>query len=73
MFSKNNIEITVGQKVLILEVPIVGQHKFVEGEVIKITDKQVVIESKMKDRWGDTRLREVKRYADQVIIFNWED
>lgn len=73
MFSKNNIEIIVGQKVLILEVPIAGQHKFVEGEVIKLTDKQVVLESKMKDRWGGTRLREVKRYADQVIVVNWED
>ena len=68
MFSKNEVELLVGQRVWILEVPVVGQHKFVEGVITKLTDKQVVIEAVMKDRWGDVRKREVKRYPDQVIV-----
>ena len=68
MFSKNEVELLVGQRVWILEVPIVGQHKFVEGVVTKLTEKQVVIEAIMKDRWSDVRKREVKRYPDQVFV-----
>lgn len=68
MFSKNEVELLVGQRVWILEVPIVGQHKFVEGVITKLTEKQVVIEAVMKDRWGDVRKREVKRYPDQVFV-----
>ena len=68
MFSKNEVELLVGQRVWILEVPIVGQHKFVEGIVTKLTEKQVVIEAIMKDRWSDVRKREVKRYPDQVFV-----
>ena len=68
MFSKNEVELLVGQRVWILEVPVVGQHKFVEGVITKLTDKQVVIEAVMKDRWGDVRKREVKRYPDQVFV-----
>lgn len=68
MFSKNEVELLVGQRVWILEIPIVGQHKFVEGVITKLTEKQVVIEAVMKDRWGDVRKREVKRYPDQVFV-----
>ena len=68
MFSKNEVELLVGQRVWILEVPIVGQHKFIEGIVTKLTEKQVVIEAIMKDRWSDVRKREVKRYPDQVFV-----
>ena len=68
MFSKNEVELSVGQRVWILEVPVVGQHKFVEGIVTKLTDKHVVIEAVMKDRWCDVRKREVKRYPDQVFV-----
>ena len=68
MFSKNEVELLVGQRVWILEVPIVGQHKFVEGIITKLTEKQVVIEAVMKDRWGDVRKREVKRYPDQMFV-----
>ena len=68
MLSKNGIELTSGQKVWLLEVPIVGQHRFVEGVITKLTEKQAVIETEMKDRWGDIRKREVKRYPDQVFV-----
>lgn len=68
MFSKNEVELLVGQRVWILEIPIVGQHKFVEGVITKLTEKQVVIEAVMKDRWGDVSKREVKRYPDQVFV-----
>ena len=68
MFSKNEVELLVGQRVWILEVPIVGQHKFVEGVISKLTEKQVIIEAVMKDRWSDFRKREVKRYPDQVFV-----
>lgn len=68
MFSKNEVELSVGQRVWILEVPIVGQHKFVEGVITKLTGKQVVIEAVMKDRWSGLTKREVKRYPDQVFV-----
>lgn len=68
MLSKNGIELTSGQKVWLLEVPIVGQHRFVEGVITKLTEKQAVIETKMKDRWSDVNKREVKRYPNQVFV-----
>ena len=71
MFSLNNQPIHVGDEVYILEVPIVGQHKFVRGKVLKITEKQVVVESSMKDRWSGNTKREVKRYPEQVIVMDW--
>lgn len=67
MQSKNNIELEPQQKVWLLEVPVNGQHRFVEGEVIRLTEKQVVIESEMKGRWGASK-RKVKRYPDQVFV-----
>lgn len=52
----NDKPIYVGDEVYILEVPIIKHHKFVRGKVVKVTDKQVVIESEMKDRcWGDIK------------------
>lgn len=58
----------VGSKVLVLQVPVVGQHEFVEATVTRLTSKSVYVEYLHKDRWGSNRLRAFKRYPDQVIL-----
>lgn len=60
--------VAVGSKVLVLQVPIVGQHEFVNAVVTKLTPKMVYVEYRHKDRWGDNGNREFKRYYNQVIV-----
>ena len=71
MISLNQQEIKVGDSVKILEVPITGQHRFVDGVVESFTSKQVVVRANMRDRWGDRDGRIVRRYPEQVIVVNW--
>lgn len=71
MISLNQQEIKVGDSVKILEVPITGQHRFVDGVVESLTSKQVVVRANMRDRWGGRDDRIVRRYPEQVIVVNW--
>lgn len=73
MISRNGIEIEVGQEVLVLRTPIVGQHEFYNGVVTKITSKQVVVEGEgLQDKWSwykeGVHTFEYKRYPEQVIV-----
>lgn len=68
MLSRNGLELEVGAKVLVLQVPIVGSHEFVDATVVRLTSKQVVVEYLHKDRWGSNGMREFKRYPEQVIV-----
>ena len=68
MLSRNGIKLCVGQEVLTLQIPIVGQHQFVDAVVTKITDKMVYVEYNHKDRWGSNGVREFKRYPEQLIV-----
>ena len=71
MISLNQQEIKIGDAVKILEVPVVGQHHFVDGVVESLTEKQVVIRSEMRNRWGDRDGCIVRRYPEQIIAVNW--
>ena len=74
MLSRNGVELEVGQNVLILRTPIVGQHEFYNGVITKLTTKQVLVEGEGKQRkwnWKDengTFKFEYKRYPEQVIV-----
>ena len=70
MLSRNGVELEVGQNVLILRTPIVGQHEFYNGVITKLTTKQVWVEGE-KWNWkdeNDTFKFEYKRYPEQVIV-----
>lgn len=70
LISRNDKQVSVGDKVYILEVPVRSQHRFVVGTVTALTEKQVVIEAIMDSRWGDTEKRTVRRYPEQVIVID---
>lgn len=44
MLSFNGVEIEVGQKVCVLQTPIVREHTFLTGEVVALTKKTVQVE-----------------------------
>lgn len=70
MISFNNVEIEIGQKVIILQTPISNGHNFLHGEVVGLTSKQVVVKTfveSAKYHW-DKGDKEFKRYPEQVIV-----
>ena len=69
MKSFNGVELEVGQKVIVLQVPVIGEHQFVHAEVKSISHKTVLVEGFFHERWirGLTR-KEVRRYAHQIIV-----
>ena len=74
MISRNGIELEVGQNVLVLRTPIVGQHEFYNGVITNLTTKQVVVEGEGEQRkwnWKDENgifKFKYKRYHEQVIV-----
>ena len=72
MISRNGIELEVGQEVLVLRIPINGQHQFYNGIITKLTAKQVVVEGVGKQyKWTyaeHDQTFEYKRYPEQVIV-----
>lgn len=73
MISRNGVDLEIGQNVLVLRTPIVGQHEFYEGVIIKLTSKQAVIEGKGKQhKWSwredGEHTFEYKRYPEQIIV-----
>ena len=61
----NNLE--VGDSVLLLQVPVIGDHEFVLGKVLQFTAKKVKIEVLKRDRWSEASVCEVLRYPEQLI------
>lgn len=62
-------ELSVGDEVLLLQVPVIGDHEFIIGKVLQFTPKKVKIETKVKGRWSrkDPEVTTVLRYGDQLI------
>lgn len=61
------IPLAVGDEVLLLQVPVIGDHEFIFGKVLTFGKKKVKIEVTIKDRWGSSRNTQVLRYPDQLI------
>ena len=67
MLSFNNVEIEVGQKVIVLQTSIVREHTFLTGEVVALTKKTVQVECNgVKDWHGDTC--QFNRKPQQIIV-----
>lgn len=65
----NSIE--VGDTVLLLQVPIIGDHEFIFGKVLQLSKKKVKIVTTKRERYGcDIEDATVLRYPDQVIKVN---
>lgn len=69
MKSINGVEIEVGQEVFVLQTPIIGEHQFVKGVVVKISPKTVSVEGLFKEKYirGFVRKR-VNRYPEQIFV-----
>ena len=69
MKSFYGVELEVGQKVGFLQVPVIGEHQFINAEVKSISPKTVLVEGLFHDSWirGLTR-KEVRRYGNQIIV-----
>lgn len=69
MKSFNGVELEVGQKVIVLQVPVIGEHRFIHAEVKSISSKTVLVEGFFHDRLirGLTK-KEVRRYGHQIIV-----
>lgn len=61
------IPLEVGDTVLLLQVPVIGDHKFIFGKVLTLGKKKVKIKAVVRDRWGSSRETDVLRYPDQLI------
>lgn len=59
--------LAVGDSVLLLQIPVIGDHEFILGKVLQFTKKKVKIEVTKRDRWGSTGNVEVLRYPDQIF------
>lgn len=61
--------IEVGAKVYILQVPVLRQHEFKIGTVVKVTDKQVWVQyERCSSRYNyEPEVQVVKRYPEQLI------
>lgn len=63
-------EIEVGCKVLLLKTPVVREHVFIEGVVIKITDKKIHVHVAEEDYYwsGGVDQKIYKRSPEQLIV-----
>lgn len=69
MKSFNGVELEVGQKVIVLQVPVVGEHQFIHAEVKSISPKTVLVDGLFRDKWiGGLTRKEVRRYGHQIIV-----
>ena len=66
--------IEVDDSVVLLKTPIVGEHTFKVGKVLKISAKKVLVEIVGRPyRWSDEEYaHEVWRYPEQLIKTNVE-
>lgn len=60
-------ELAVGDEVLLLQVPVIGEHEFIFGKILQFTPKKVKIETTKKDRWSKPTVTTVLRYGNQLI------
>lgn len=69
MKSFNGVDLEVGMKVVVLQTPIIHDHKFVMAEVVKINAKTVSVEGWFDEKYvrGLTKMT-VNRYGHQVIV-----
>lgn len=65
--------VEVGDNVVLLKTPIVGEHTFKIGKVVKMSAKKVLVEVFGRpDRYSDDCLHKVWRYTSQLIKTNVE-
>ena len=66
--------VNVGDNIVLLKTPIVGEHTFKVGRVIKLSDKKILVEFVARgNRWdGEEKTRKVWRYPEQLIKTNVE-
>ena len=64
----NNL--SVGDLVLFLQTPIIGEHEFISGKILQFGKKKVKIEATVRrSRFSEPRKTEVLRYPEQLIKF----
>lgn len=67
-FTLDGTEITVGMEVYLLQVPVMREHEFKIGKVVKISDKTVHVSYNRSDRWSrEDEIAIVKRQPHQLI------
>ena len=69
MKTLNGKTIEVGMKVYLLQVPVLRQHTFKVGTVVRLTEKCIHVEYDRRDsRYSrEDNVDVVKRYPDQLI------
>lgn len=70
MHDRLGKELYVGATVLTLQIPIIGQHEFVQATVTRLTAKMVYVQYNHRNRWGNAAVCEYKRYPEQLIIID---
>lgn len=69
MKSVNGIDLDVGQEVFIMQTPIIGEHEFVSGTVVKLNKKTVTINANFHERFVRGLVnKDVNRYGHQIFV-----
>ena len=63
-------KLEIGDKVLLLQIPILSEHEFIEGEVLQFSPKKVKVIAYIKDRYGTGCKKEVLRFCNQLVKVN---
>lgn len=73
-FTFDGVPIVEGMEVILLQVPVMGQHEFKHGKVVKISAKTVHVEYMRKERWSynGEEPATVKRQPEQLIAVRKE-
>lgn len=70
MIDRLGKDIVVGCKVLLLKTPVAREHEFIEGVVVKITDKKIHVHVAEEDFYwsGDVTPKIYKRNPEQLVV-----
>lgn len=63
-------KLEIGDKVLLLQIPILSEHEFIEGEVLQFLPKKVKVRAYIRDRYGTGGKKEVLRFCNQLVKVN---
>ena len=67
-FTLDGTEIKEGMEVYLLQVPVVREHEFKIGKVVKVSAKTVHVSYNRKERWmREDEIATVKRQPYQLI------
>lgn len=58
--------LSVGDKVLLLQIPVLREHEFIVGEILQFTDKKVKVRAYIRSRYSAGEMV-VFRFKEQLI------